>query len=259
MKNMTLQNLNHLHIEDLKNKQHPSVYFDSEAYEILILRFFNAIEENINVFSSGFVIDDENRVYLFNRDTQDISELTHTEFYILIDKKVDDASDYLNTLVEKVEDMEESIYDDQDIIKSWFELKKLFTRIDRILTQTTKIQELFFHKSPLKQDEVLKIGFDDINEHLNRATRVCHTNSSKLDNIYSLHHALTNEKLNSVIYTLTVISAIFLPLNLVVGFFGINTEGLFFSGNPDGTKIVTAILISIFTISALFFMKRKWL
>ncbi len=256
---MTLQNLNHLHIEDLKNKQHPSVYFDSEAYGILILRFFNAIEENINVFSSGFVIDDENRVYLFNRDTQDISELTHSEFYKLIDQKVDDASDYLNTLVEKVEDMEESIYDDHDIIKSWFELKKLFTRIDRILTQTTKVQELFFHKSPLKQDEILKIGFEDINEHLNRATRICHTNSAKLDNIYSLHHALTNEKLSSVIYTLTVISAIFLPLNLVVGFFGINTEGLYFSGNQDGTKIVTAILISIFTVSALFFIKRKWL
>lgn len=256
---MILENLNHLHIEDLNNNQHPSVYFDSQEYELLILRLFKEQEGNISVFSSGFVVDKENRVYLFHKETKKFAELTHIDFYKLIDKQVDDAADYLNTLVEQVEDMEESIYDNQDVIKNWFKLKKLFTRIERILTQTNKIQELFFHKSPLKDDEVLKIGLDDINEHLNRAARVCHSNSAKLDNIYNLHHALTNEKLNSVIYTLTVVSAIFLPLNLVVGFFGINTEGLYFSGNPNGTNMVTAILIGVFTLSALFFIKRKWL
>lgn len=39
--------------------------------------------------------------------------------------------------------------------------------------------------------------------------------------------AIKNEKMNQSLYFLSILSAIFLPLNLIVGFFGINTNDLF--------------------------------
>ncbi len=59
--------------------------------------------------------------------------------------------------------------------------------------------------------------------------------------------------MNSNIYALTILSGIFLPLNLIVGFFGINTEGLFFSGNPSGTMYVIYILVSVFIVFVALF------
>jgi magnesium transporter len=60
--------------------------------------------------------------------------------------------------------------------------------------------------------------------------------------------------MNNTIYTLTLLSAIFLPLNLIVGFFGMNTTSLPFTVGDGGTYsvitllITTAILSSVLTI-----------
>jgi magnesium transporter len=49
--------------------------------------------------------------------------------------------------------------------------------------------------------------------------------------------------MNKIMFVLTIISAIFLPLTLITGFFGMNTGGLPFTNDPDGT--LKAIAVSI--------------
>jgi Mg2+ and Co2+ transporter CorA len=63
--------------------------------------------------------------------------------------------------------------------------------------------------------------------------------------------------MNSTIYTLTIISAIFLPLNLLVGFFGMNTQGMFLSENINGTFIITTLLFIMFIVLILYFKFKK--
>lgn len=59
--------------------------------------------------------------------------------------------------------------------------------------------------------------------------------------------------MNKNIYLLTVLSGIFLPLNLIVGFFGMNTEGLLFKDDPNGTTYVLYALTGIFLAFVLGF------
>jgi magnesium transporter len=49
--------------------------------------------------------------------------------------------------------------------------------------------------------------------------------------------------MNRNIYYLTVLSGIFLPLTLIIGFFGMNIGGLLLADNENGTLYV--VLISI--------------
>jgi len=72
---------------------------------------------------------------------------------------------------------------------------------------------------------------------------------SKLDYLHSFYNAKSNEKMNRILYILTIISAVFLPLNLVVGFFGMNTSGLPFTQVPLGTFYAVSIMISLFIIT----------
>ena len=60
-------------------------------------------------------------------------------------------------------------------------------------------------------------------------------------------------------FILTIISAIFLPLNLVVGFFGMNTSGLPFTEGNNGTLsvIVTLGLLTIVTYLTFLLWRRK--
>ncbi len=56
-----------------------------------------------------------------------------------------------------------------------------------------------------------------------------------------------DEKMNRIIFVLTIISAIFLPLTLITGFFGMNTSDLPFTHGTYGTLKAT-ILALIFEV-----------
>ncbi len=81
---------------------------------------------------------------------------------------------------------------------------------------------------------------------------------TRLDGLYTLISSIKNERLNQNIYVLSVISTIVLPLNLIVGFFGMNTGGLFLQNNPLGTIAVLGIIIAVFALGALYYrLKTK--
>ena len=75
--------------------------------------------------------------------------------------------------------------------------------------------------------------------------------SLRVEDIYSFIQSDKNDKINKNIYLLTLLSALFLPLNFITGFFGMNTNGMFLSSFKDGTLIVfafTALLCVLFFI-----------
>lgn len=257
---MTIDQIDLLHLEDIKNENHPSAIFETKDYKVLILRYFQEDKNGLNVFSYSFLINDKYDFFYYNKETKKIKKFSINEFYVFIDDMIDNGTAYLNLLVKKTEDLEESIFENIDTMKHWFELKKQITRIERILVHILKIEEQFYNSMKIiKEDPNLKNGFEDIDEHLNRALRTSQATSLKLDHIYSIRSALVNEKTNKVIYTLTIISAIFLPLNLLVGFFGMNTGGLYFSEDANGTMIVSVILGGIIFLMSLLLMKKRWL
>ena len=81
---------------------------------------------------------------------------------------------------------------------------------------------------------------------------------TRIDGLYALISSIKNERLNQNIYVLSIISTIVLPLNLIVGFFGMNTGGLFLQNNPLGTIAVLGIIIVVFALGALYYrLKTK--
>ncbi|OYZ64605.1 MAG: hypothetical protein B7Y17_03670 [Sulfuricurvum sp. 24-42-5] len=60
--------------------------------------------------------------------------------------------------------------------------------------------------------------------------------------------------MNRSIYILTIVSIVFLPLNLVVGFFGMNTGGLPFQDSTMGTTyaFISMILFTAILAIAVF-------
>lgn len=85
--------------------------------------------------------------------------------------------------------------------------------------------------------------------------------ASRVDDIYQYIQGIKNDKINKNIYILTVLSAIFLPLNLITGFFGMNTTGLYLSELKDGTSMVLAMIVGVclaFVLSWKWLNKQSW-
>ena len=93
--------------------------------------------------------------------------------------------------------------------------------------------------------------FKDIEEGIQLQASSIQRFKGRLDSLYSYHDSIKGERLNKTLLLLTIISGIFLPLNLIVGFFGMNTSELFFTQEPEGTLKVIYLLTAVLVLCLL--------
>jgi len=241
-----------LHLEDLRNEKHPSIFDDNEMYNMLIVRIPLVGEEFTSV-SMGFIFTQE-KSYFYNKQKQEFEELDdiYINSYTLIDKQTDKLLKSFLKYPDIISDMEEALYAnsvDKNFLHNWLGVKLEILKIERVLHRTTNAMDEFIEF--YKDAEAFPMNhYVDIHEHLERIMRSATLQLSKLDYLYSFYNANSNDKMNKMIYILTIISAVFLPLNLVVGFFGMNTTGLPFSTGDIGTYYAIFIMLSLVVITS---------
>ena len=147
--------------------------------------------------------------------------------------------------------MEDNIYDgNYKNMKNWLLLKKDLGVIERVIAHA----ELAFDKLiRYYHNDLDNFAFDDLKEHFNRVLRLSISGNEKLDYIYQFYRGQVDEKMNNVMFMLTILSAIFMPLTLITGFFGMNTGGLPFINDNLGTLKVV-ILTIIFEIPFVWYI-----
>jgi magnesium transporter len=256
-KNNTLlkikENLDALHLEDLKNEIHPSLFDVNDEYDLLIVRL-PIVEDELKFNSVGFVITKEHN-YLYDRVEDELKQLDNkfVSMHCILNKIIDKLLKSFETYRDAVVDIEEDLYENQNIsgfMKKWLELKRDILRIERTLMHTElTVDEMIEHYE--SRDDFPINNYINLHEHIDRTLRSATLQYSKLDYLYSFYTARINDKMNHLIYTLTIISAIFLPLNLIVGFFGINTSGLPFTQGTNGTLGVVGIIVFVSILSVL--------
>jgi magnesium transporter len=258
MKNIE-QLIDDLHFEDLRNELHPSFFDENEEYDMLIVRL-PVIANELSVKSVGFIIT-ENSSYHYNKREQKFEELTgrFEGPYKFINKIVDRMLKSFVKYQDSVSDMEEVLYEDNygnDFINQWLVLKLEILRIERLLLRASiSINELIEYYQDIP--EFPMNHYIDLHEHIERIMRSSVLQLSKLDYLYSFYNAKSNDKMNKMIYILTIISAIFLPLNLVVGFFGMNTSGLPFAGGTAGTYYAISLMLTFAVVTSLIVFKWR--
>ena len=72
--------------------------------------------------------------------------------------------------------------------------------------------------------DMLSVRVNDLVEHIERVRSHAHRLESSVESAVQLHFSATAHRTNQVMRTLTVITAIFMPLTLITGIFGMNFE-----------------------------------
>lgn len=268
--------LHDLHLKDLQNPIHPSLYEAHGEYQIFILRLPELWEGKANIlalrsnefwktkgrfFSYGFVLLDQ-KVYYYDRKINELIlfENGFKDLYRFLDEKIDAFMGDIEIAHDKIAFIEESLYKKQTFnpMERWHILKKELSRTERVIVKAVDIFERFITKSNLA-DNNLSNEFNDLREHLERTLRSTIAANTQLDDIYRYHNIQTNDRLNRSIYLLTIISVIFLPLNLVVGFFGMNTGGLPFQHTYGTLDAFIAMIVfaTLLTWAVLWKIKQK--
>jgi len=233
-------------IDDILNKDHPSDFEVTKEFAVLILRLPFIKNDEVNVASYAFLIK-ENEVFLFNRDKKEFEKLGSLEdLYNYLDIRIDKILVKLNKFHIHIEKMEDNLYEstiDKSFSNEWLKLKKDLVLIERLMAHAIISYERFVKYFKLNEN----FAFIDLEEHINRSFRYAKNAIEKLDYLYEFYKAKQDEKMNKIMFVLTIISGIFLPLTLVTGFFGMNTGGLPLANDPNGTlkAAIIGILLEI--------------
>ena len=105
--------------------------------------------------------------------------------------------------------------------------------------------------------ELLKIRSRDVLEHIERIIHHVRRLEQSAETAVQMHFSVQSNRTNDIMRTLTALTAVFLPLNLIAGIFGMNFEFIPFVHKQNGFwwAIGTMVLISTVLIG-LFWRKR---
>ncbi len=256
---MNQHEINRFFLDDIQNEEHPSDFEYTPRYAVLILRLPYIKERSVSVVSYAFLIED-GTIYRFSRSKKGFVKLgSFQELHRYLDIRIDKILAKITRLQSELSRMEDELYDGKigkNFATRWLGTKKELALIERLMSPSIVAFGRFYKHFKKDLDE---LAFSDLMEHLERARAVAKEANEKADYLFNFYKLLVDEKMNSIMFVLTVLSAIFLPLTLATGFFGMNTGGLPFVSDPEGTWKVTLLVLVLeipFIVWILRMMRR---
>ena len=110
-----------------------------------------------------------------------------------------------------------------------------------------------------RERELLRVRSRDVQEHIERVLAHVRRLEQSAETAVQMHFSALGHRTNDIMRTLTVLTAIFLPLNLITGFFGMNFDGLPLIHSGAGVLIAGAMMMMVAVGLILFFWRQRYL
>ena len=109
----------------------------------------------------------------------------------------------------------------------------------------------------LRELDLLKVRSRDVLEHIERVVHHVRRLEQSTETVVQMHFSVQSNRTNDIMRTLTVLTAVFLPLNLIAGIFGMNFEFIPLVHKQDGFWwAMAAMAVIALGLTALFWHKR---
>ena len=149
-------------------------------------------------------------------------------YYLLADRMVDTNFPLLDRIADELEILESDVLanPDPEQLATMFKLKRLLVAMRKTLSPQRDVFGMLSKRGGAQIDDKTSIYFRDIFDHLVRLNESIETGRDLLGNCFDAYLSSVSNRTNEIMKSLTIMSAVFLPLAFVVGFFGMNFEDL---------------------------------
>ena len=114
-------------------------------------------------------------------------------------------------------------------------------------------------KAARRERELLRLRSRDVLEHIERVLTHVRRLESSAETAVQMHFSAQSHRTSNIMRTLTVLTAIFLPLNLVTGFFGMNFDALPLIHSATGFWIAAGLMLTLGIGLSLYFWRKNYL
>ena len=110
-----------------------------------------------------------------------------------------------------------------------------------------------------REREVLRVRSRDVQEHIERVLTHVRRLESSAEGAVQMHFSLQGNRTNDIMRTLTVLTAVFLPLNLITGVFGMNFDALPLIHSRAGFWVAFGLMACVVIGLELLFRSKRYL
>ncbi len=250
------------------------------VFMILLFPVYDRRTREINISEIDLFISAKFIITVHNNELEPMVELDRLYRSGKIDKLLtDDPWDFLHEILHRLQNycfpMLNHISHDIDEIK-----EKIFSgeekqMVEEILItkrniinfrKAMQIQKSVLQKIPSKTGGLLPTPAKKVNlymshviEHVKDIWNILETHKESIDAFQDTNESLISFKLNTVMKTLTIISVVLMPANLVATLFGMNTQNMPYVGHPMGFWIILINAVILSMIMVLFLRIKKWM
>lgn len=107
--------------------------------------------------------------------------------------------------------------------------------------------------------EGLRVRGRDLLEHIERVHSHARRLAASTEAAVQMHYAALSHRTNNIMRVLTVLTAVFLPLNLITGIFGMNFDALPLIHSATGFWIAAALMLMVALGLLWWFRRRRYL
>ena len=270
--------LHPLAIEDcLSKKIHSPKVDDFGGYLFIIIHGINyAVESEVvetaelAIFlGSNFVISNHNfPLYsvegvrrTVENDARPMKRGADFLAHALIDLLVDNVMPTIDKMTELAEDIEEEVLREpqQSTLEAILKLKRSAVHIHRVMAPQREVLNRISRGDFRVVREDAKVFYRDIYDHIVRIEDLNQTVRDMSDNALSTYLSSIANRQNEVMKVLSVVAAIFLPLTLVVGVYGMNFENMPELKSPWGYYAVLGFIVTAIIGVIWQFWSRGWI
>jgi magnesium transporter len=110
-----------------------------------------------------------------------------------------------------------------------------------------------------RERELLNVRSRDVLEHIERVLAHVRRLEQSAEAAVQMHFSALGRRTNDIMRTLTVLTAIFLPLNLVTGIFGMNFDALPLIHSATGVWITLGLMAALGVGLGAYFWRKRYL
>jgi magnesium transporter len=276
-----LFDLHPLALEDVANCRQRPKHEEYDAYGFVVVRMPNLSEvgfrnEQVSLFlGPNFVVTfQEWSGDCFEPVRKRIRESTRSRFvsadylaYALLDAVVDSYFPVLETLSERLDEMEEEIAlsPSAEIVGRVFATKHILLSLRRAIWPTRDMLNSLIRDPVALISDSTKTYLRDCYDHAVRIVDLVETYRDLNSGLMEFYQSNVGHRMNEIMKVLTIIATIFIPLTFIAGIYGMNFDGdsspwsmpelYWYWGYP-----VTLLTMALVTVGMIVYFRRKgWL
>jgi magnesium transporter len=263
--------LHPLTVEDLTHRNQRAKLEEYPGYLFLVLHWFASAETTNHPHELHCILGRNFLVTVYdNRRITPVEEAWHGflrgharepfgadgELYRLLDHVIDSHHPILSTIEDRLEHLsiQASKGNGQGDITKVVIVRRALVRVRRALAPQRDVIAALSRREHGFISQKSLFYFRDVSDHIHRQYESIESLRELAQSVMEVQLAMVERQQNQVITRLTVLSTVFLPLNFLTGFFGMNFAHLPFA---DDRLLATALLAMIVLPTGLLYWFRS--